>query len=194
MTIYSRKNPPNGFYVYAYLRTDGTPYYIGKGQKKRAWINHRTKTSTNHLIGIQTPPKNRIVILESNLSEIGAFALERRLIRWHGRKDLETGVLHNKTDGGDGTSGAVRSESWLAKKSGDNHPMKNPNLSKRYIGSGNSSYNHTLYWWENMNTGEKVHMTMYNFRKMINAKQSHVSFCVTAPHKVKSVKGWRLVP
>ena len=94
---------PNRFYTYAYLREDRTPYYVGKGKNNRAYRKGR---------GEVYPPKDksRIIFLKQNLKEEEAFKHEKYMIAVLGRKDLGTGILRNKTDGGEGLSGAIRSE------------------------------------------------------------------------------------
>jgi hypothetical protein len=86
------------YYTYAYLREDGTPYYIGKGKGNRAYKKGNRVFSP--------PPKNRIILLKQNLTEEEAFKHEIYMISVFDRKDLGTGILHNKTNGGDGVSGA----------------------------------------------------------------------------------------
>lgn len=119
------------FYVYAYIRSKdsstakaGTPYYIGKGKGRRMYEKHG-----NH---IAIPKDNRyIVILESNLSNTGALALERRYIRWYGRVDNRTGILRNLTDGGEGTGGYIVSEETKQKISKATKGRKHSEESKQ---------------------------------------------------------------
>ena len=86
-----------GFYTYQYLRKDGSPYYVGKGTGKRVWEIHA---------GFP-PPKNKTrVRIQLWPDEATAFAYERYFIDFWGRKDIGTGILRNRTDGGEGASGA----------------------------------------------------------------------------------------
>jgi hypothetical protein len=101
------------YYVYQYLREDNTPYYIGKGKDDRAWEQHRRNGK-----GVYTPTdRSKIIILEQNLTDSRAKDLEIELIAKYGRKDLGTGILRNRTDGGEGTSKTVVSEETKAKMS-----------------------------------------------------------------------------
>lgn len=97
MDIYIPSKPT--YYVYMYLREDNTPYYVGKGKDRRLYMNSRTTPKPQD--------KSRIIIIHDNLTELQSLILERYYIRWFGRKDNNTGILRNLTDGGDGTSGII---------------------------------------------------------------------------------------
>ena len=99
------------YYTYAYLREDGTPYYIGKGRGKRIY------STSNRRINLPKD-KSRIIFLKQNLTEEEAFKHEIYMIALFGRIDLGTGILRNVTDGGEGVSnrGTPEERSETARK------------------------------------------------------------------------------
>jgi hypothetical protein len=119
----------NIFYTYAYLREDGTPYYIGKGKNDRAWSSHGKWSSV--------PQRERILFLKKDLTEEEAFKHEIYMINVFGRKDNGTGILRNRTNGGDGASGYKHKKSHIERMKIDN-PMWKSGVKNKFIGKRHS--------------------------------------------------------
>lgn len=188
------------YYVYAYLRkSDHTPYYIGKGIDDRAW-------NKGHSVSLPTN-KHLIVILEENLTELGALALERRYIHWYGRKDNKTGILRNLTDGGEGHSGAkhrpntiirmkaVRTGiSWDAmygtKRAAEMKKQRAVSVLGLFAEDKNPRYDHTLYQWFHRDYGI-IQSTRYQLIKNY-PELNRCRIGDLAKNKIQQYKGWQM--
>lgn len=103
----------NDAYVYSHTRIDtGEVFYIGIGVKKefkRAYEHVKRSIHWNRVVG----KTDFIVhILKSGITWEEACVVEIELISKFGRIDLNTGSLVNKTIGGDGIYGVLRTEEW----------------------------------------------------------------------------------
>src|SRR5271166_3749516 len=85
------------FYTYLWLRGDGTPYYVGKGHGRRAWVSHK-KTRQYR------PEFDSRITVQYWTTEQEAFEKEKWYIQLFGREDRGTGILLNRTDGGEGSN------------------------------------------------------------------------------------------
>jgi hypothetical protein len=105
------------FYVYEHWRTDlDCCFYVGKGQKKRAWKCMRDDRGIEYWQALNSIGRDNIYvkIVESGLTEKRALFIEKdRIAHWR-----SIGVsITNMTDGGYGASGHIPSEEHRRKLS-----------------------------------------------------------------------------
>jgi hypothetical protein len=101
------------FYVYEHWRPDeGVIFYVGKGQKRRAWDAHRGRNRWHKFIFAKLKAmgiKHEVRIVQKEMSERAAFDKEVELIAYWRAQGAD---LVNITDGGDGPSGRKHTEEW----------------------------------------------------------------------------------
>jgi hypothetical protein len=172
--------------------------------KQRAW-------DKNHSVSVPKD-QSKIVILETNLTNVGAFALERRYIKWYGRKDLKTGILRNKTEGGEGPSSDDRKgtrnpmfgrSQSIKQKQNQSEIMKGVTKSAaakvkmsqakkgKYDGEANPNIDNKIYAFFNQVTGECATCTQYELQIKYDLDQSSISRLVTK--KYRSTKNWIII-
>src|ERR1700726_2403659 len=104
------------FYIYALFRPNGIPCYVGKG-KGRRFRAHFHRTCNPHLRSIiaQAGGELPAIIIGGELTESGAFELEKIFIPAIGRK-ANGGPLVNMSDGGIGGGSRKHSAEEIAKR------------------------------------------------------------------------------
>lgn len=101
------ETPERLWYVYAHIKEDKTPFYIGIGKKLNFKRAFQITGRNNIWRKIQLKHNCISNILFTNLSHKEACEIEINLIKHFGRLDLGTGTLCNLTDGGEGNLGTT---------------------------------------------------------------------------------------
>ena len=99
--------------VYQHRRKDtGEIFYIGIGETEKRAYDKTGRNNIWKLIAQET--EYDIEIIKNNISRREARDIERRLIEQYGRRDKKTGILANKSIGGEGDNigGSGPMEGW----------------------------------------------------------------------------------
>jgi len=102
-------------YVYQHIRNDTNEiFYIGIGSDTNGTYRRaNTKKGRNeHWHNVVNKAGYKVEILTDCITKELASDEEKRLIKLYGRKNNNTGILVNMTDGGEGTTGRFYGPAW----------------------------------------------------------------------------------
>ena len=107
-------------YVYRHIRLDtNQPFYIGIGSDKNYFRANQKSSSkrNNYWFNIVSKTDYEVEIMLDDLTWQEACEKEKEFIALYGRKDNNTGILSNMTDGGEGVLNVIVSDITRAKLS-----------------------------------------------------------------------------
>lgn len=124
----------SNWYVYSHIRLDlNIPFYIGIGYKKnfgRAFEKNPSKR-TKAWLDIVSLTAYQVDIVYTDLDQETAERIEKELIGYYGRADLNKGSLCNATDGGVGGGNRIISDITREKIGASKRGSLNPHFGKK---------------------------------------------------------------
>ena len=145
--VYALLDPRKpGIYKYGNTEFNHEPFYIGKGSEERpyrhikavkynwkslSYRQNKEKTATISEI-IQSGCDPIVKIIVKNLNSLDATNLERALIGIIGRSCLNSGLLVNKTEGGEGEPFSLDVRLKMSRNHADFRGEKNPFFGKKH--------------------------------------------------------------
>lgn len=157
-------------YLYRHIRLDtNEPFYIGVGGLLTDDGFYRAYKKTNRSVfwkNIVAKTSYKVEIMLNDISYEEAMQREKYFINLYGRRNINTGILVNLTDGGDGCNNMKHSEEikkiQSQRVSGISHPnygkTTNDNTKEkiRLKLSGRTNKEHSLRMSNNKNSSKKV--------------------------------------
>lgn len=110
------------FYTYIWKDAAGVPFYVGKGSGRRF---KKTAGRTRDFLDIYEQGGCTVEIVDEFILESQAHEHEINLIALYGRREFG-GLLINRSDGGEGQVGWVRTKEAIAKTSAATRGRKRP--------------------------------------------------------------------
>ncbi len=163
------------FYVYLHRKkTTGEVFYVGKGKGRRAW-QHSDRS--DYWKKVANKHGYLVELFQNNIQEWYAFELEKELIAYYGRENLNEGTLVNFTDGGEGVSGYICS------------PERKQEMSKQRKGELHPNYKPELLYFYNIDTGAIVSDTRVGFKESF----PEVSVRALISKSQRSSKRWTIL-
>lgn len=145
-------------------------FYVGIGpSEKRAFVKTNRSVYWKNII---SKTDYSVEIIQENLNQEDAFELEKFLIQLYGRKDINTGILCNLTDGGDGRSNIIVNLETRMKLS-----VSNTNKNNKIITRGTKKKETRNKYILDTSTG-KIYNTIIDACNIANISLRHFKRCL----------------
>jgi hypothetical protein len=120
-------------FIYRHIRLDkNEPFYIGISSNEsynRAYCKYKRNSYWNNIV---KKTNYKVEIMLDNITWEEAIEKEIEFIKLYGRKNNNTGILCNLTNGGEGTVGYIIKEETRKKRSIALSGVNNPNYNKPF--------------------------------------------------------------